>query len=368
MNVSRLSLAVIFSIILFSGTTSVAIAGGGVPTTILGDFKCYLPDLDEIGPPIDPVANVGLEDQFRTLNDVDLFDRELFCGHVIKNIDGIMPEFPDQHYWTYDIIVNDILTQDCFDVEVIDQFMTTTHSICGPPDELWVPAEKDEGDIQFPIRKDTHYLCYDITGDSADEPALLFDQFTDLNAIPSGPGFEAVTVLEPTHLCNPVIKTVNSIGGIPDNGAVFGEINDEHLKCYDIVNDNTEPGSEHDSIANVNIFLTDQFSPLTALDPPPFVDDITSDTFEKLCVVAEKFPIIDDEFCDIFPNAPSCVVGGEFLPIETTSLLLAAASSPASWLTTLTIAALGIGAYVFTRNPNNMRNIKIILRDYLDRF
>jgi len=68
---------------------------------------------------------------------------------------------------------------------------------------------------------------------------------------------------------------------------------------------------------------------------------------------------------------PECVpdvVGGEFLPIEITSLLLAAAQSPASWLTSLTIAALGIGAYVFTRNPNNMRNIKIILRDYLDRF
>jgi len=63
----------------------------------------------------------------------------------------------------------------------------------------------------------------------------------------------------------------------------------------------------------------------------------------------------------------SQVVGGEFLPIETTSLLLAAAQSPASWLTTLTIAALGIGVYVFTRNPNNMRNIKVILRDYLDR-
>jgi len=65
---------------------------------------------------------------------------------------------------------------------------------------------------------------------------------------------------------------------------------------------------------------------------------------------------------------PDCQVGGEFLPIETTSLLLAAAQSPAAWLTTLTIAVLGIGAYVFTRNPNNMRNIKVILRDYLDRF
>jgi len=69
---------------------------------------------------------------------------------------------------------------------------------------------------------------------------------------------------------------------------------------------------------------------------------------------------------------PACIsdgpVGGEFLPIDSTALLLAAASSPASWLATLTIAALGIGVYVFTRNPNNMRNIKVILRDYLDRF
>jgi len=61
------------------------------------------------------------------------------------------------------------------------------------------------------------------------------------------------------------------------------------------------------------------------------------------------------------------VVGGEFLPIDSTALLLAVAQSPASWLTTLALVALGIGAYVFTRNPNNMRNIKVILRDYLDR-
>ncbi len=60
-------------------------------------------------------------------------------------------------------------------------------------------------------------------------------------------------------------------------------------------------------------------------------------------------------------------VGGESLTIDSTALLLAAAQSPVSWLATLTIAALGIGAYVFTRNPNNMRNIKVILRDYLDR-
>jgi len=69
-------------------------------------------------------------------------------------------------------------------------------------------------------------------------------------------------------------------------------------------------------------------------------------------------------FCNDFLGP----VGGEFLPIDSTALLLAVAQSPASWLTSLTIAALGIAAYVFSRNPNNMRNIKVILRDYLDRF
>jgi len=76
---------------------------------------------------------------------------------------------------------------------------------------------------------------------------------------------------------------------------------------------------------------------------------------------------IDDPSCVTPPPPPPRPVGGEFLPIETTSLLLAAASSPAAWLTSFTVTALGIGVYVFTRNSNNMRNIKVILRDYLDR-
>jgi len=62
------------------------------------------------------------------------------------------------------------------------------------------------------------------------------------------------------------------------------------------------------------------------------------------------------------------VVGGELLSIDSTALLMAAASSPSAWLSSLALVALGIGAYVFTRNPSNMRNIKVILRDYLDRF
>jgi len=68
---------------------------------------------------------------------------------------------------------------------------------------------------------------------------------------------------------------------------------------------------------------------------------------------------IDDPSCVITPPPPPRSVGGEFLPIETTSLLLAAASSTSGLMTAITIAALAIGAYVFTRNPNNMRNIKL---------
>ncbi len=97
-------------------------------------------------------------------------------------------------------------------------------------------------------------------------------------------------------------------------------------------------------------------------DVAPLVGEGSTDP----CMNAPGSP----ECCEAKPTDPSCTeieVGGEFLPIETTSLLLAAASSPAAWLTSLTIVALGIGAYVFTRNSNNMRNIKVILRDYLDR-
>jgi len=72
---------------------------------------------------------------------------------------------------------------------------------------------------------------------------------------------------------------------------------------------------------------------------------------------------------DLTTTAVPQVVGGESLSIDSTALVLAAApQSPSVLLSALTIAALGIGAFVFTRNENNMRNIKVILRDYLDRF
>ena len=61
------------------------------------------------------------------------------------------------------------------------------------------------------------------------------------------------------------------------------------------------------------------------------------------------------------------VVGGEIIPIEVTSLILAGAQTPAVWMISA-FSALGIGAFWFTRNPYNVRNIKVIFQDYLDRF
>jgi len=88
---------------------------------------------------------------------------------------------------------------------------------------------------------------------------------------------------------------------------------------------------------------------------------INSGTIPPGIVIVQGGDFLDNQ------QSPCIPVGGEIIPIETTSLLLAAAQSPA-WITSLTIAVLGIGAYVFTRNPSNLRNIKALLGYYLDRF
>jgi len=69
-------------------------------------------------------------------------------------------------------------------------------------------------------------------------------------------------------------------------------------------------------------------------------------------------------------NPSNNVVGGKFLPIDTTALLLSGAQINAAWIMSalVVIGSIAFGAlYITTRNPNNMRNIKVILRDYLDR-
>ncbi len=101
------------------------------------------------------------------------------------------------------------------------------------------------------------------------------------------------------------------------------------------------------------------------------IDNIPGASGKITCTVEFQVEFIQDFvnlFQTIMATTPETVpVGGEFSPIDSTALLLAAAQSPSAWLSSLALVALGIGAYVFTRNPSNMRNIKVILRDYLDR-
>ncbi len=66
------------------------------------------------------------------------------------------------------------------------------------------------------------------------------------------------------------------------------------------------------------------------------------------------------------PPAGNGMIGGELLSIDTVALLLAGLQTPAVWMIS-TFSALGIGAFLFMRNPYNVRNIKVILQDYLDR-
>ncbi len=82
-------------------------------------------------------------------------------------------------------------------------------------------------------------------------------------------------------------------------------------------------------------------------------------SFDNRAFVSNAITFLDE--C----NPP--VVGGEFLPIDTTALLLAGVQTPLAWMM-YAVGAIGIGAFLFTRNPNNVRNVKVILQDYLDRF
>jgi len=62
--------------------------------------------------------------------------------------------------------------------------------------------------------------------------------------------------------------------------------------------------------------------------------------------------IIEDDFCDIFPDDPKCTVGGEIIPIETTSLILAGVQS-FSWMIPVVLSVLGIGLFVASRKSES---------------
>jgi len=66
-------------------------------------------------------------------------------------------------------------------------------------------------------------------------------------------------------------------------------------------------------------------------------------------------PERDPTFCIVFPNDPQCKVGGEFLPIDSTALMLAGLQSSAIWMLPVLAGAVGVGAfYIKTRmNKDN---------------
>ena len=66
-------------------------------------------------------------------------------------------------------------------------------------------------------------------------------------------------------------------------------------------------------------------------------------------------------------NGMGPTVGGEYFTLDTTALLVAGLQTPMAWMM-YAFSAIGIGAFLFTRNTNNIRNVKVILQDYLDRF
>jgi len=120
------------------------------------------------------------------------------------------------------------------------------------------------------------------------------------------------------------------------------------------------------------VFVGDEFTMFTFEDLSRDVNGPGSNSDEDYTDLAffvdlEFIEIPTDEFCDIFPDEPECIVGGELLPLDTTALLVAGATTPfAAYMYVL--AALGLGAFWFARNPYNVRNAKAIMSGYLDRF
>ena len=52
-------------------------------------------------------------------------------------------------------------------------------------------------------------------------------------------------------------------------------------------------------------------------------------------------PERDPTFCIVFPNDPQCKVGGEFLPIDSTALVLAGLQTSAIWMLPVLAGAAG---------------------------
>jgi len=314
------SITLLFTVSVLVFSSQAAYAGQNQQTPEFA-IKCY--QFTSSNPVINPSSTL-FQDQFQTNNVVPDVDNR-YCVEALKHSD----QAPlTARYWVQHEDESCVGCLNPNGVTITDQFLGTfTDNLFH--NTVLVPAAVSSAVlVPGPVNNQV-YSGYSTTGIMPPQNAIMVtDQFgTSMITLDMGLfSFEASAIVGP-------------------QGSLIGQ----DLTCYMF---QTEVPPINPTAAQSASTWVTQFVPGGAS-----VTDL--DLADILCVKATKMEPIP-------PTPPT--VGGEFLPIETTSLLLAAASSPASWLTSLTIAALGIGVYVFTRNPNNMRNIKIILRDYLDRF
>jgi hypothetical protein len=199
---------------------------------ICGDnYKCYtvkpVPRTERF-----PATTVGLEDQFRTTSARLLTPYE-FCNPVDKNGEGIGN--PDGHLMCYKFI--DRGRAASVPVEVTDQFgpenlrTSSANVLCVPALKNCDPLT-DSCSIGALEEELNHFQCYGalplLQGDTLltpPGPVQLRDQFTD--------SLVTFPTVQRRHLCTPTSKNG---GGVPDET--------EHLKCYDIRDEERFLGTE----------------------------------------------------------------------------------------------------------------------------
>ena len=302
---------VIFAIGLISFTVSDAWAQTPPPSPpLVGDFKCYT-----LFPSAFVSIVVELADQFEIETHTASFAPEL-CSNVIKSnstTGAVLSNSPvhiNQTYIVYNIDDVFVDPDDIEDVILTDQFGTFEAQVFNAF-ELWVPANKTHLAMDHDATQDFHWKCYNIantTNVSFPQFLNLTDQFDDAEH----------EIFQPFELCNPVEKTP-----VSPPGPTFGNaLIQDHMICYNIFG----PGTfDFSLITTMDQFLT--FNPELAVE-------------SKLCTVASKVII-----SGLGP------VGGESLPINPVSLLVAGFQVNSIWMipTVLGIVGAAIAVYKLKR-------------------
>jgi hypothetical protein len=218
------------------------------PQGVIDHYKVY-----NLLPETAPIPGVLLEDQFGA-SDVDLLSLAKLGVPVSKAIAPDQPsgalQRPDEHLSWYELV--DI--QAPRTVNITNQFGEETWTVKDGA-FLLVPAIKDGQGV---LELNQHWKCYDVV--SQPEPpgvtVNLQDQFHLEEDVLVGPG---------RYLCNPVEKNEEGPPVFPD----------EHLACYDIVDD---------PLQQVHT-LEDQFG----LHP-----DLVVENPELLCLPSTKEQVLGD--------------------------------------------------------------------------